>query len=151
MHNVNIYVIGDETRIDLDLELPDSLSLAQAHKHSEDLEYALRHERSDRVRIAVHLEPRSDKPRPAQRRSSATRKVGDILAKLPQTANTRVRDALVTDEGLVVTLEREFPGGMSLRETHEAMTELESDLKVQVPDIVRVHVDPEILPTQAKG
>ena len=137
MHNVNIYVIGDETRIDLDLELPDSLSLAQAHKHSEDLDYGLRHERSDRVRIAVHLEPRSDKPRPAQRQSSSTRKVGDILAKLPQAANTRVRDALVTDEGLVVTLEREFPGGMSLRETHEAMTELERDLKVQVPETVQ--------------
>jgi divalent metal cation (Fe/Co/Zn/Cd) transporter len=64
---------------------------------------------------------------------------------LPQAANTRVRDALVTDEGLVVTLEREFPGEMSLRETHEAMTDLERDLKLLVPDIVRVHVDPEIL------
>jgi cation diffusion facilitator family transporter len=151
VHNVNIYLIGDETRIDLDLELPDSLSLAQAHQHSEDLEYALRRELSDRVRMAVHLEPRSDKPQPAERRSSSTQKVRDALSKLPQAANTRVRDALVTDEGLVVTLEREFPGGMSLRETHEAMTELERDLKVRVPDIVRVHVDPEILPTQAKG
>lgn len=146
LHNVNIYLIGDETRIDLDLELPDSLTLAQAHKHSEDLEYALRHERSDRVRMAVHLEPRSDKPRPAQRLSSATQKVRDILAKLPQATNTHVRDALVTEEGLVVTLEREFPGGTSLRETHEAMTELERALKVRMPDIVRVHVDPEILP-----
>jgi cation diffusion facilitator family transporter len=151
VHNVNIYLIGDETRIDLDLELPDSLSLAQAHKHSEDLEYALRHELSDRVRMAVHLEPRSDKPRPAKRRSSSTRKVGDVLSKLPQAANTRVRDALVTDEGLVVTLEREFPGEMSLRETHEAMTDLERDLKLLVPDIVRVHVDPEILRREGQG
>jgi divalent metal cation (Fe/Co/Zn/Cd) transporter len=70
---------------------------------------------------------------------------------LPEAANTRVRDALVTDEGLVVTLEREFPGEMSLRETHEAMTDLERELKVRVPDIVRVHVDPEILQTQAQG
>jgi cation diffusion facilitator family transporter len=151
VHNVNIYLIGDETRIDLDLELPDSLSLAQAHKHSEDLEYALRHELSDRVRMAVHLEPRSDKPRPAQRRSSSTRKICDVLSKLPQAANTRVRDALVTDEGLVVTLEREFPGEMSLRETHQAMTDLERDLKLLVPDIVRVHVDPEILRSEAQG
>jgi divalent metal cation (Fe/Co/Zn/Cd) transporter len=151
VHNVNIYLIGDETRIDLDLELPDSLSLAQAHQHSEDLEHALRRELLDRLCTAVHLEPRSDKPRPAERRSSSTQKIRDALSKLPQAANTRVRDALVTDEGLVVTLEREFPGGMSLRETHEAMTELERELKVLVPDIVGVHVDPEILPTEAKG
>jgi cation diffusion facilitator family transporter len=151
VHNVNIYLIGDETRIDLDLELADSLSLAQAHKHSEDLEYALRHELSDRACMAVHLEPRSDKLRPAERRSSSTQKIRDVLSKLPQAANTRVRDALVTDEGLVVTLEREFPGEMSLRETHEAMTELERDLKLRVPDIVRVHVDPEILRSEAEG
>src|SRR5258707_2471755 len=151
VHNVNIYLIGDETRIDLDLELADSLSLAQAHKHSEHLDHALRDELSDRACMAVHLEPRSDKLRPAERRSSSTRKVRDALSKLPQAANTRVRDALVTDEGLVVTLEREFPGEMSLRETHEAMTELERDLKLRVPDIVRVHVDPEILPSEAKG
>jgi hypothetical protein len=50
-----------------------------------------------------------------------------------------------------VTLEREFPGEMSLREAHEAMTDLERDLKLGVPDIVRVHVDPEILPTQTLG
>jgi divalent metal cation (Fe/Co/Zn/Cd) transporter len=151
VNNVNVYVIGDETRIDLDLELPDSHSLAQTHRHSEDLERALRQELSDRVCTAVHLEPRSDKPRSAQRRSSSTRKVRDVLSKLPQAANTRVQDVLVTDEGLVVTLEREFPGGMSLRETHEAMTELERDLKVHALDIVRVHVDPEILRTEAKG
>jgi hypothetical protein len=69
---------------------------------------------------------------------------------LPQAANTRVRDALVTDEGLVVTLEREFPGEMSLRETHQAMTDLERDLKLLVPDIARVHVDPEILRSEAR-
>jgi divalent metal cation (Fe/Co/Zn/Cd) transporter len=57
----------------------------------------------------------------------------------------------VTDEGLVVTLEREFPGEMSLRETHEAMTDLERDLKLLVPDIVRVHVDPEILRREGQG
>src|SRR5258708_29379086 len=101
--------------------------------------------------MAVHLEPRSDKLRPAERRCSSTRKVRDALSKLPQAANTRVRDALVTDEGLVVTLEREFPGEMSLRETHDAMTELERDLKLRVSDIVRVHVDPEIVPSEAKG
>jgi divalent metal cation (Fe/Co/Zn/Cd) transporter len=140
VHNINVYLIGDETRIDLDLELPDSLSLAQAHRHSEDLEHALQHELSDRLSVDVHLEPRSDKLRPAKRRSSSTRKVRDVLSKLPQSANTRVRDALVTDEGLVVTLEREFPGEMSLREAHEAMTDLERDLKLGLPDIVRVHV-----------
>ena len=74
VHNINIYQIDQETRIDLDLELPDVLSLAKAHKHSEDLEQALRHEFSNRVAIAVHLEPRSDQPRTARRRRPPVRK-----------------------------------------------------------------------------
>jgi divalent metal cation (Fe/Co/Zn/Cd) transporter len=145
VHNINIYQIGDEVRFDLDLELPDSLSLAEAHKHSEDLEHALSRELPNRAAIAVHLEPRSDRPRAARRRFASTGKVRDALAKLPQTANARVRDTLVTDEGLVVTLERKLPGEMPLRATHEAMTDLERSLKSSVPDIIRVHVDPEIL------
>jgi divalent metal cation (Fe/Co/Zn/Cd) transporter len=84
VHSVNIYRIGDKTRIDLDLELPDSLSLAEAHKHSEDLEHALRRELSNRAAIAVHLEPLSDGPREARRWFAAVRKVRDALAKLPQ-------------------------------------------------------------------
>jgi cation diffusion facilitator family transporter len=146
VHNVNVYTIENGIRIDVDLELPDSLTLAQAHKHSEDLEYALCRELSDHAAIAIHLEPRSDRPRPATIRPSSTQEVCDLLSKLPHGVNTRVRDVLETDEGLVVTLEREFPGDMSLRQVHEAMTDLERSLKQALPKIIRVHVDPELLP-----
>lgn len=144
VHNVNVYLLGHETHIDLDLELPDALSLAEAHKRSEDLEEALRRELSDRVQVAVHLEPRTDDPRRAVRQLSFAREVHDVLAKLPQTANVRVHDVLVTEEGLVVTLKENFSGTTSLRETHDAMTDLERSLKVSIPGVMRVHVDPEI-------
>jgi cation diffusion facilitator family transporter len=146
VHNVNVYTIENKIRIDVDLELPDSLTLAQAHKHSEDLEHALSRELSDQVAIAIHLEPRSDRPRPATIRPSSTREVCELLSKLPHGVNTRVRDVLETDEGLVVTLERAFPGDMSLRQVHEAMTDLERSLKLALPKVIRVHVDPELLP-----
>lgn len=144
VHNVNVYQLAREIHIDLDLELADNLSLAEAHKRSEDLEQALRRELSDRVRIAVHLEPRSDDVRPAVRRLHPAQEVRDLLSKLPSTADIRVHDVLVTDDGLVVTLKENFPGEMSLREAHDAMTDLERSLKLSVPDIARVHVDPEI-------
>ena len=146
VHNVNVYTIDSRIRIDVDLELPNTLTLAQAHRYSENLERALCRELSDPVAVAIHLEPRSDKPRPATIRPSSTQEIRDLLSKLPHGTNTRVRDVLETDEGLVVTLEREFPGDMSLRQVHEAMTDLERSLKVVLPKIIRVHVDPELLP-----
>jgi len=44
----------------------------------------------------------------------------------------------------VVTLKRAFPGHTSLRETHEQMSELERTLKSLIPELARVHIDPEI-------
>jgi divalent metal cation (Fe/Co/Zn/Cd) transporter len=143
VHNVNVYQLGKETHIDLDLELPDDLSLAEAHKRSEDLEEALRRELLDLEQVAIHLEPRNDGSRRAARLSTAE-EVREALAKLPQAANVRLHDVLETDEGLVVTLKENFSGGTSLREAHEAMTDLERSLKLLLRKVVRVHVDPEI-------
>jgi hypothetical protein len=53
---------------------------------------------------------------------------------------------MVTDEGLVVTLEKKFPGTTPLSEPHERMCGLERDLQMSLPDVVRVHVNPEIAP-----
>jgi divalent metal cation (Fe/Co/Zn/Cd) transporter len=55
MHNINIYRIGGEIRIDVDLEPPKTLSLAGAHQNSEDLEQVLHQEFSNRATIAVEL------------------------------------------------------------------------------------------------
>jgi divalent metal cation (Fe/Co/Zn/Cd) transporter len=44
-------------RVELDLELPDSLSLLEAHRHSEALERVIAEELSERVEITIHLEP----------------------------------------------------------------------------------------------
>ncbi|HET9373424.1 MAG TPA: cation diffusion facilitator family transporter [Chthoniobacterales bacterium] len=144
VHNLNIYRVAQNLRVELDLELPDSLSLLQAHRHSEALERAVTGELSERVQITVHLEPRNDQPCPAVRQSKITQSVRDVVSSLAQAADVRVHDVLITDEGLVVTLQKAFPGDRSLRETHEEMSELERTLKPLIPDLARVHIDPEI-------
>jgi divalent metal cation (Fe/Co/Zn/Cd) transporter len=144
VHNLNIYLVGRETRVELDLELPDTLSLAEAHRHSESLEGAISREVPGPVRTTVHLEPRNDDPRPAVRHLPSTQRVQEALVKLPEAKNVRLQDVLVTDEGLVVTLEKGFPGTTPLSETHELMGSLETALRLSVPDVVRVHINPEI-------
>jgi divalent metal cation (Fe/Co/Zn/Cd) transporter len=144
VHNLNIYLVARILRVEVDLELPDSLSLLQAHQHSEALERAVTGELSERVQITIHLEPRNDQPRPAVRQSKITQSVRDVVLSLAQAADVRVHDVLITEEGLVITLQRTFLGDRSLRETHEEMSELERSLKPLIPDLARVHIDPEI-------
>jgi cation diffusion facilitator family transporter len=144
VHNLNIYLVARETRIELDLELPDSLTLAEAHRHSETLEAAIVRELPGTVRVTVHLEPRSDEPRPAVRHVPSTRRVEEALSRLPEARNVRVQDVVVTDEGLVVTLEETFAGVTSLAESHDQMADLERALRASLPEVVRIHINPEI-------
>jgi cation diffusion facilitator family transporter len=144
VHNLNIYLVAKETRIELDLELPDSLLLAEAHRHSESLEEAIIKELPGPMLVTVHLEPRSDEPKPAVRHLPSTRHVEKVLASLPEAKNVRVQDVLVTDEGLVITLEKAFKGTSSLAQTHELMAGLERAIHASLPGVTRVHINPEI-------
>jgi cation diffusion facilitator family transporter len=144
VHNLNIYLVAKETRIELDLELPDSLLLAEAHRHSESLEGAIIKELPGPVMVTVHLEPRSDEPKPAVRHLPSTRHVEKVLANLPEAKNVRVQDVLVTDEGLVITLEKAFKGTTSLAQTHELMAGLERAIHASLSEVTRVHINPEI-------
>ena len=120
------------------------LTLAEAHRHSETLEAAIMKELPGTVLVTVHLEPRSDEPKPAVRHLPSTRRVEEALSKLPEAKNVRVQDVLVTDEGLVVTLETTFKGTTSLAQTHELMAGLERAIHASLPDVTRVHINPEI-------
>src|SRR5258708_28547100 len=55
VHNLNIYSVAHNLRVELDLELPDSLSLLEAHRHSEALERLIAEELSERSKINIAL------------------------------------------------------------------------------------------------
>jgi cation diffusion facilitator family transporter len=144
VHNLNIYLVARETLVELDLELPDDLTLAEAHRHSETLEKAIQKELKGSILVTVHLEPRSDEPKPAVRHPQSTRRVEEALSVLPEARNVTVQEVLVTDEGLVVTLQKSFSGKTSLARTHELMAGLERAIHASVPEVTRVHINPEI-------
>jgi cation diffusion facilitator family transporter len=144
VHNLNIYLVARETRIEFDLELPDTLTLEEAHRKSELLEAAIVKEVPGSVKVDIHLEARSDEPRPAVRHAPSDERVKQALANLPEAGHFRVQDVLVMDEGLVVTLEKSFSGKTPLAETHDKMADLERALRNALPDVVRVHINPEI-------
>jgi len=144
VHNLNIFHVGQQVRIELDLELADTLSLAEAHRRSESLENSIIREIPNSDRVTIHLEPRNDEPRPAIGHVPSTQRVQEALAKLGEAAKVRVQDVLVTDNGLVVTLEKDFSGDIPLAETHNFMARLERAFRASVPDVIRVHINPEV-------
>jgi cation diffusion facilitator family transporter len=143
VHNLHVYALSTGLEVELDLELNEEFSLAEAHSHSETLEAAVARELSGRLQLSVHLEPRDDRPRPAVRESSSRARVEAALREL-NASHLAVRDVLIIDDGWVVTLRQGFPAPSGLKKVHEAMAELEHALRALVPEVVRVHVDPEV-------
>ncbi|HEY0791356.1 MAG TPA: hypothetical protein VGD78_09870, partial [Chthoniobacterales bacterium] len=88
-------------------------------------------------------------PKPAVRQGSAKAQVEAVLRTLAANDDVAVRDVLTTDDGWVVTLKQAFPASNGLKDAHEAMAGLERALRAAVPEVVRVHVDPEVAAPKA--
>jgi divalent metal cation (Fe/Co/Zn/Cd) transporter len=73
--NLNIFHVGRQARIQLDLELAGTLTLAEAHRHAKSLESSIVREMPNSGRIRIHMEPRNNEPRPAVRHVSSTQRV----------------------------------------------------------------------------
>lgn len=146
IHNLDMYQLAEGVRIEMDLELPSSLTLAEAHHHSEELEAAIISELPAGTSVAIHLEPRRDKMQPAVRYGPILEQVQHALETLPDIAASVSRiEALLTDKGTIVVLHCHFPGTTPLTEVHTRMACIEHDLLRIMPDIVRVQIDPEPL------
>jgi cation diffusion facilitator family transporter len=145
VHNLDIYQLADGVRIEMDLEMPASLTLSEAHRTSEELETAIAAEFPDCIEVAVHLEPRRDQVQPAVSYAPITQRVEQAVRALPDADAIAAVDTLLTDKGVIVTLRCTFPGSTRLTEVHTRMARIEQDLQRAISDVVRVQIDPEPL------
>lgn len=143
IHNLDLYQLAGEVRVEMDLELPVHLTLAEAHTHSERLEAAIAAELPCCTVVEVHLEPRRDHVQPAVRYPPITDQVRQVIRGLPDADAFLQVETLLTEEGIIVTLHCPFPGETPLTTVHSEMTRIEHDLRRAMPDVVRVQIDPE--------
>jgi cation diffusion facilitator family transporter len=144
VHNLDLFQLSDRVLAEMDLELPGSLTLAEAHVHSEQLEAAIAAELPCCSTIMIHLEPRHDQMQPAVRYTPLVAQVQRAIDTLPDAALLSLDDALLIDKGVVVLLHRTFPGTMRLTEVHDIMAEIERNLQYAMPEIAVVQIDPEL-------
>lgn len=143
IHHVDVLLVAGGVQVDVDLELSPVLSLADAHRRSELLEAELIRMLPDVRRIAVHLEPRHEHARPAVNHQDTARAVLAVLHdSLPGDRVLGVEAAL-TDEGAVVSVSVLFPPEVLLATVHAEMSQLERQIRLRVPGVDQVRIDPE--------
>ena len=144
-HDITIFDHGDQHSVSVHLKLPADSSLANAHEVAERVEDAigaLPHV-SD---VRTHLEPLEQPIAADPTAGNDVAALQTIRAVVERYAHTPARDVrlIATDEGDVLFITISVGATASLTEAHQLASELEEELRQELPSIadVVVHTEP---------
>ena len=144
MHNVRVVSVEGGLEVSLHLKLPGDLTLDEAHAVASQVEAAIAGAVPDVVSVQTHLEPLREpaEGRPARSDDDAEqirRIVRERTGALPREVRF-----LQTDDGLVAFLTLALDAGSTLAEAHSLASEVEEDIRRDLPALadVSVHTEP---------
>ena len=146
-HDIFIREAGGKPRVDLHLEAPEDLSLAEAHVLTERIEADLRREIPGLGRVYIHVDPMRDThpigvavDTDAGRVAERVRTLARAVPGIRECKNISVR---LVEGQMWITCECTMDGNLSLREAHELGLEVMRKVRRQVPGVERVSVHAE--------
>jgi cation diffusion facilitator family transporter len=150
VHHVTVHAISGRLSVSLDLEVDGGLPLAAAHDTASTLETAIRDELGPEVEVETHIEPLqlvgvSGRDASAARAAAVQNELSKLAAKLGcvrEVHDVRVRD---TKDGEIVNFHCRVDAGLTVRNVHDKVDELERGLRRRFPEIKRVigHAEPK--------
>jgi divalent metal cation (Fe/Co/Zn/Cd) transporter len=140
IHNLDLFQLQSGYLVNLDLELPSHLALAEATGYAEHLERAIRLELPEGSLVAIHLETRRDAPRPAVLNQLVEHQAREILRTLPEAESVADVRVFMVDQGTIINITCEFPPERLLPEAHAESHAIERKLRECMKGIVRVHI-----------
>jgi len=148
-HGIRIYEQPDGRRVELHLEVSDSLLLEEAHDLATDFERELRETLPGVNSVVTHIEPAGDRAATVRCRPAGKldpRKViDDFLAEHP--LPIKPHDVRVQQAGgeLDVSFHCGLQPDMSITDAHELTVQLEEYLRARMPGLGRIiiHAEPE--------
>jgi cation diffusion facilitator family transporter len=149
VHHVTVQDIGGKLAVSLDLEVDGHLALSQAHEIASGLEAAIAQELGPAVEVETHIEPLQahgldGRDAPADRVAAISATLAELAAALGpirEVHDVRVRE---TPDGEIVNFHCLIDPGLSVRDVHEKVDEVEQELRRRCPTIERVigHAEP---------
>lgn len=144
-HDITIFDHGDQHSVSLHLKLPADSSLVTAHEVAERVEHAILAlpAVSD---VRTHLEPLEQPIAAEPSTASDPHALETIQAVVRRYADTPARDLrlLPTEDGEVLFITLSVGIGATLTQAHQLASELEEELRQELPSIadVVVHTEP---------
>lgn len=149
VHDLRIHPIGDRHQIEMDLEVPEGLSLEEAHQLATALEHSLADRLGEKIEITTHIEvapplsahPGEDITAQEGRLVEQVLAVAEAQQGLEGCHDVRVRRV---DGALYVSLHCLCLSDRPIEEVHRLASELERRLHEAVPEVAHflLHVEP---------
>ncbi len=144
IHNLRLVVQDDGMHVEVHIELPDDMPLAEAHAKVTAYESDLR-KRVGAAYVVSHMEPRGGRGRGSAPVSleDVTRAVNEALAASPL-HDAHHLHAHTGEDGTSVTFHCRS-GAATVGEGHSLATRLEADIRARLPELgqIVIHVEPE--------
>lgn len=136
VRRVRLRYVGGQPQTDVVIAVSRRVPLEKAHEVTEQVEKAIA-ALEPGADVVVHVEPLANEKAVAQQ-------VEAITAREPRAGEIHNIFVTAQPEGLHISMHAKFPGSMTLAEAHEIAEKLESEIKNEVADAVRVdtHLEP---------
>jgi len=148
VHSLQAHDVGGHLSIDMHAEVPDNLTVVEAHQRITELENALKSESPELSSIIIHIEPMGDKEVRHPASSTSLKEVQDevkkLSVKLPRVIDCHNISIFHYGDELSVTFHCTLAPNLPILEAHELTVEMETMLRERFSHLKRViiHVEP---------
>lgn len=149
-HDIQVRQLDEGLSLDLHVEVPGVLSLAQAHTRVSDMEKALRRELGPVLSVVTHIEPEGAHPAPMPEHGEAAQALSQAIKDIVEETDgvcdmhklTLHRSGARFGASFHCRMHPETP----ITRAHDLTVALEAALRARLPELVRVtiHMEPEI-------
>jgi len=150
IHDVSVQQYEGALHIEQHLEVPETMSLQQAHDVATDLENALRREIPDVDTVLTHIESEPATiayPAQFEANEHLTRQLRETASHFPEIHD--VHEITVTRghggsaNSVQINCHCTLPDDLPMSKVHEIITEFESEFRLHHPQVSRVLIHPE--------
>jgi cation diffusion facilitator family transporter len=148
VHSLQAHDVGGHISLDMHAEVPDNLTVIEAHSRITALENALKNESPELDSIIIHIEPVGDKEVRQKTSPASSKDVQDeikkLSVKLPMVIDCHNISIFHYGNELSVSFHCTLAPNLPILEAHELTIEMESLLREHFTQLKRViiHVEP---------
>ena len=147
VHDLSVQSQNNRLRVELHVELDETLPLKQAHNFVTAMEAEIRREAPEVDSILTHIESEPATIEQPEEFAEAERKIAHALrsaARLfPEIKDVHEIAVRRSGDHIYLSCHCTLPDDLPLRSVHEAITSLEDKFKLECPEVYRVTIHPE--------